>query len=294
MGLVVSANLLDRFLLAPLTSRREAVRALRRDIQDLEFQSTLVRRAQAHLAERAEQGISSDPIAATLACQTWLLDLARRGGLRDVQLAPGRPIAEDDVGHRIPMVMTCSGSFLGLVNFLAGTGSQADILRLSRISAAASDAQGDGDLDFAIEFEAISLLDAPAEGKPLPQTTPASKSPEIQSLKRLASGSSPFARYQPPKPAPINSTESVAAQAPTQSPPGSLILIACGSRGPVSEAWFHDSTREDAIRASVGDSLSYEGRQFQVTGIERDRVLIQDGDQRRTIELGESVLAQAQ
>lgn len=289
LGLAVAAHLLDRFLFTPLSTRRDAIRTLRHEVQELEFESQLVRRAQSRLAERAEQGLSSDPVVATLACQTWLLDLARRSGLRDVQLNPGRAMAEENIGHRIPMVMTASGPFLGLVNFLDATRRQSGSVRLSHISAAANDAQGSDDLGFSVEIDALSLLDASEEGTPLPQSIPSSRSPEILALKRIASGSSPFARYQPPKPKSARPEEAVVQEEPGPAGPSPLTLIACGSRGALSEAWFHEAGHEEAIRAGVGDSLSHQGRQLRVTAIERDRVVIQDGGERLTIELGQNV-----
>lgn len=292
--LFVLAQFAEAFVFAPLAARRLELSGLERQLQDLDFQSALVRRAQSHIAAQAESGLAADPVTATLDCQNWLLDTARRAQLQAVHIVPGRPLVEESVGHRIPFTLSATGRFLSLVQLLERTQGFPGLMRLSHIEVAAAggtDAKGD-ELTISVMLEVIALRDGGAASVLSPLKALEGRG-ERQRLKQLAAGPALFGRP--------TRTEAVARTAPAtdaaDEQPAPLtarvdrgyLLIACGSKDARPLAWFMEPDGETLRTFQAGESLTHEGQTLVVSRIGSDQVVLTRDGRDVLVELGQSL-----
>lgn len=296
VGLFGLAQLGETFVFAPLATRRLELSGLERQLQDLDFQSALVRRAQSHIAAQAESGLAADPVTATLDCQNWLLDTARRAQLQAVHIVPGRPLVEEGIGHRIPFTLSATGRFLSVVQLLERTQGFPGLMRLSHIEVAAAggtEAKGD-ELTVSVMLEVIALRDG-GSASVLSPLKPLESGGTRQRLKQLAAGPTLFGR-------PVK-TEAVARTAParddSEKRPASPApqeqrgyrLIACGRKDARPLAWFVEPDGETLRTLQAGESLSHEGRTLVVNRIGSDQVVLTRDGGELLLELGDSLPA---
>lgn len=291
VGLFGLVQLGETFVFAPLAARRLELSGLERQLQDLDFQSALVRRAQSHIAAQAESGLAADPVTATLDCQNWLLDTARRAQLQAVHIVPGRPVAEEGVGYRIPFTLSATGRFLSVVQLLERTQGFPGLMRLSHIEvAAAGGTEGKGDeLTISVMLEVIALRDGGSASVLSPLKT-LENGGTRQRLKQLAAGPTLFGRP--------TRTESVARTAPaideqpaaaTAKVDRGYLLIACGRKDAQPLAWFMEPDGETLRTFQAGESFTHESRTLTVRRIESDQVVLTRDGRDVLVELGQAL-----
>ena len=109
---------IDNWLLQPAQNVQAQVNATRAKNEQLALDMQTIEHAQRNLKAIRNQSLPSEPATASMMYQGWLMDRVNDARLNEAVVTPGRAIAEEGVGHRIPFTVQATASLRQIGRFL--------------------------------------------------------------------------------------------------------------------------------------------------------------------------------
>jgi len=118
MALLLLWETAGQILLQPLNDAQTSVSAGLAANDQLRQQSASVEHALRNLKQSAASSLPADPGKASVLYQGWLIRHLESNGIESAVVTPAPPIVVNGVGHRIPIMIQCSGSMAAVAGFL--------------------------------------------------------------------------------------------------------------------------------------------------------------------------------
>lgn len=290
VGLSCGHDMINAMLFDPLDSKQQQVAALLQTIQDRSLEFQRIQHAQRSLAEVRVMSLPADPHVATAYYQEWLVTVADRAGVRDAQVAAGRPVEIEPAGHRIPFTLQgdMTPSQLGTIcDEIRST----PLLHSVRHLTVSAEGQGDARSlpNVTIGIEAIALETATDRERLLdPAAAELDVAVAETSLHRFFSSHDLFSAAPLPADVPKRSTRE---QLPSRSVPSPVHFefIAGMAVNGVAEAWLYDREGDERLTLRYEHPVSFAGTKIETLEIRRDQVTIAVNGKQATLVLGDAI-----
>ena len=282
---------LDRFWIQPIGTAQAEVQQAQDRNRQLQLDLQLVERAQKNLRSMRSQSLPDDTSVATLLYQEWLLERVRDARLRDAVVTPGRPIAEQDVGHRIPFTVQATAELRHIGRFLDDFYRTPVLHRITFLSVNNAGDSSSMARNLTLSLEALAL-----EGAPLIDEIPSIQRSTIASatnLERVFARRDPFHRVRviesKPKVPVAKQTPPPAKPKPKVDPLQSTRLVASVTHNGRREAWLFDARTQREIVVTVGDDLDIAEFSARITDINSSSITFSHKEQIQVTQLGETL-----
>lgn len=170
-GLVASlalwqgSALLNTFVFGPVEQRESDITARNERISSKEKQVKRAQLAARKLKEWNQRSLPPDPVAAASLYQTWLIELAGKTGLENVEVEPARSEsafkAKAEAYSTVSARIKAKGTLSRLCDFLFEFRRAGLLHRVARLELKTDQHQGDPPLEIEMTVEGLSLKDAP-------------------------------------------------------------------------------------------------------------------------------------
>lgn len=283
----------DGWLLQPVEDIRSQVIATQRKNEQLELDLALVDHAQRNLKNVRDQSLPAEPATASLMYQDWLMDRVRDARLKEPVVTPGRAIAENGIGHRIPFTVQAEANLRQIGRFLDDFYRTPVLHRITFLKIDNAGQRSSTARKLTLTLEALALTDAPAQDslpRPGRQADRNLNRPTLENY---------FARNDPFRRTVIKATRAAAVvqarpTAVKKTQPyvdalATIRLVASIAAGDARKAWFFDTRTDKEFILAVGEELSVTGFTGRVVKIEADSITLASNETAHTTRLGETL-----
>jgi len=274
--------LVYRFIFEPVAERQVEVEAREERVFAKKKQLKQSQAAARKLAEWNRRSLPPDPIVASSLYQNWLIELATRTKLTNVVVTPNRADAKPkgDTYFSISAIVKAQGTLDQLCKFLYEFRHSGLLHRVTRMSLATDEHQGNPPLEITLTVEGLALKNSPARTPPLAVPDLAEPSADRRAGDRTTySGllaKNPFVRgYNgPPRPATPDRRTTPTAAPPEEDPREFVYFVSRFSTGDVPDATFYDRSTNETSQLSEGSEFRIAGVEGKVVSIDVDFVTL--------------------
>ena len=285
---------IDNWLLQPAQNVQAQVNATRAKNQQLALDLQTIEHAQRNLKAIRNQSLPSEPATASMMYQGWLMDRVNDARLNEAVVTPGRAIAEEGVGHRIPFTVQATASLRQIGRFLDDFYSTQTLHRITFLKIDSQGQSASTTRKLTLTLEALALADAPVrESLPAPDRK-ASHTPNRPTLENYFARRDPFRRtvIEPARTPVVASTPSpapVSKPTPKIDSLATMRLVASISKAGQREAWFFDTRTNKELIVTIGEDLNLTGFSGRVVGIDAESITLASQDQSHVTRLGQTL-----
>ena len=270
------------------SERHGRITALKDEIREKESVQRNGRLAAARMAEWERRSLPSDVELARTLYQNWLLSLADRAKLGNVNIDAGRGGLHRNVYYKLPFTVQGKGRLDEAIAFLHEFYG-ADHLHLLR-ELSLKPADKSGEMDFNCTIEALVLPGADRTDRLNPDRSTRLGNHTLADYTAPIVSRNIFAAYVAPRPA-------VASGLPLLTPPKPpsfdaarfAVLTAILEVNDAPQAWLSVKTSGQVLKLREGDKLQVGQFQGTVTRIGLSDVEIESDGKRRLLALGKSL-----
>ena len=296
MVLLLLWETVGQIILQPLNDAQTSVSAGLAANDQLRQQSATVEHALRNLKQSSGESLPADPGKASVLYQGWLIRHLESNGIESAVVTPAPPIVVNGVGHRIPIMIQCSGSMAAIAGFLDQFHATPLLHRMTNLSITALNDNA-AEHRVTISVEALSLTSG-NNTESLPEPGPTDETSGLMAVTK----SDDFFRRQfatvvevetvSNEPESSESSEEPVMSSSTAKvdPEKSIRFVASVWNGSQREAWFIDQ-RSKTEQSVVADSeLSFPDIQAKVLSITEDSLLLDMAGTQTRITLGQTLV----
>lgn len=299
-------------LLQPLAGLEQELQATATAVDNGSLEELRLMRAVRQLKQLRSFSLPADPGQATAVYQAWLITQLEAAGLQTPSVSPVQAIPDENLGHRLPFSVECTGSAAAIADFIDRFSSAQLLHRMTSLQITSISMGVDDSLQLAVSIEAIALPDAPAsDGIP---TNPEMTDPDSTLLAALTENNiftgqlaemipdppittepltpvEPIASVDTPNPETTTPTETT----PEPQPLGMTAAEACRFTGSIlsgksRRAWFVDLRSGDIYWAGRNQLLAIPDLPLPILAVSDDMVIVEYCADPRIIQLGDSIV----
>lgn len=295
MALLLLWETVGQIILQPLNDAQTSVSAGLAANDRLRQQSAAVEHALRNLRQSATSSLPADPGKASVLYQGWLIRHLESNGIASAVVTPAPPIVVNGVGHRIPIMIQCSGSMAAIARFLDQFHATPLLHRMANLTITSLNDNA-AEHRVTISVEALSLTSA-STTESLPEPGPTDESSGLLAVAK----SDDFFRRQFATVVEVENVSNVAepsvssdepvvtSTGPKANPEESVRFVASVWNGSQREAWFVDQRSRTELSVVAEAELSFPDIQAKVLSISEDCLLLEMGGTQTRITLGQTL-----
>jgi len=290
-------GILDGLVFAPVTERQGRIALLEEQLARKELDQRAQRKAAARFAEFKKRSLPPDPVIASRELQNWLIELTSRAQFSNVTLDKplADPRAKEETYYTIKSTLKGQATLDRLCDLFHEIRKSGLLVRVNSFKLSTDRHQGNPTLNVEISLEALALLAAPERatlyaGKdppgPMPDRPLKQREEYTASLQKNL-----FVRgYNGPPAPPV---AQLPARPPVvEEPPSTaefVYFVGWIERGGKETVWLNDRTTNEQVFLSVGSEFKLGGMQGKVVEIGKNTVVLEMGNDRWRLELGQNL-----
>lgn len=269
------------------TERYALIEVREGEIRERLSREERAKKAAQQLAHWEQRSLPSDQEFARTLYQNWLVKLADKNKLENVNVDAGRGGMHRNIYYKLPFTVQCKGSLEQTVAFLHDFYSTNHLHQLRELSIKPTSNSRGLDLNFTIEALVLPGADRKdalneERGERLVHTTLAAYSEPI--VKRNL-----FAEYVPPQPPRPQVAKDETPPPPAFDPAKFAVLTAILEDGGDSQVWINVRTSGELLKLRKGDKLKVGEFQATITRIDASGVELESDGKRRLLALGKTL-----
>ncbi|MEZ6065188.1 MAG: putative Ig domain-containing protein [Planctomycetaceae bacterium] len=169
VGVWALLNGVESYILAPLSQKQAEIADLESNVSSKETEELLLFMQKGELRDWNAASLPPEPLNAQRVYQEWLVDLARRSGLKNVVPSARTPSVNGSIFTSIPVVLSASGTLEDVATFLHQF-ERTDLLhRITKADVVSTETAGNPQLNVVFAIDALSLPTAPERVRLLPR-----------------------------------------------------------------------------------------------------------------------------
>jgi hypothetical protein len=289
-------GLVDSLVFAPVDERLGRIKLLEKQIENKEHSQRVQRKAAAKFAEMKKRSLPPDPVIASREFQNWLIDLTNRAQFSSVSLDKplADPRAKEETYYSIRSTIKGQATLERLCDLFYEILKSGLLVRVNAFKLSTDRHQGNPTLNVELTLEALALVASPERSTLFAGKDPPGpmKDQPVKERAEYAAATQKnlFVRgYNGPPAPPVAQQQ---RPPPVQEPPSTaefVYFVGWIDRGGKETVWLNDRTTNEQVFLSVGSEFKLGGLSGKVLEISKNLVVVEIGDDRWRLELGQNL-----